>query len=146
METLAVEARNDQHGASMFGLMEAAIKHDLNIIGVAVDSLDQLSFPFIAHVDDDHFLLVVSRNGEYLSISDNGAEPEIVLVSEFSARWKGKALIAYQEGDALAAMNVLDLDSLKGARGGTGSSNDNNAPPTPPPGARSKVIRNTYRR
>ncbi|MCF6285577.1 MAG: cysteine peptidase family C39 domain-containing protein, partial [Candidatus Hydrogenedentes bacterium] len=135
METLAVEARTDQRGTTMFGLMEAAKRHKLNIIGVAADSVEQLPLPFLAHVDGDHFLLVLERDGTTLSVSDNGKAPVSMLAKDFEKRWNGKVLIERGNKDVLASLTVLDLDVLKGARGGTGSSNDNNAPPATPPGA-----------
>ncbi|MBX3180318.1 MAG: PKD domain-containing protein [Candidatus Hydrogenedentes bacterium] len=140
LESLAIESRNDQHGASMFGLIEAAKLHGLDTLGVAAESVEQLPVPFVAHVDGDHFLLVLARESNSLFVSDNGADPAPMALADFLARWNGKALIEYQGNESLAALTVLDLDTLKGARGGTGSSNDNNAPPPPPPGPQTVAL------
>ena len=101
----------------MQGLREASSLHGLNLVGVQSVRGAGLSAPFIAFVNGNHFVLVREVNNTDFLVDDvHSAKPEWIPKDAFLSFWDGKALIS--EEQALAGQ-VLDMDSMVGAKGGT---------------------------
>lgn len=116
-------------------MIEAARATGLELIGVQADKPEQLTPPFIAYVNGNHFILVVEVRDDSVIVVGMDKPEAAFTRTEFASMWDGKALTA--EGTATLA-SVLADKTLKGAKGGTqqylpeegNSRPDNEDPPT----------------
>ncbi|MBI2434099.1 MAG: hypothetical protein HYV26_14670, partial [Candidatus Hydrogenedentes bacterium] len=145
VEELAQLAGTTTNGTSVAGLLNAAKQKGLPLTAVEATRFDDLTPPFIAYVDGDHFLLVERAENGMMTVSDNGRTSDLPEAA-LSARWSGVALVT-APGPELAAVPAALLDFLKGADGYGSPDPDEECdgepccdcpcdgpPPPPPPG------------
>ena len=116
---LARTAGTDETGTSMYGLVQAARAQGVILHGVQAVRGEGIEPPFIAYVNGDHFVYVSAFDPETgYRVEDVDGVSSTIATSAFKAGWDGKALVAEtQPGVA----QLLNLDTLKGARGGLAS-------------------------
>ena len=95
----ATLAGTNEHGTSMQGLFDAAIKkgftakrHD----EIDISHLKQIKMPAIAFVNKNHFFLISQIVGDRLRILDTHKAPYWLSVSEFSKIWHGGYLLSLE--------------------------------------------------
>ncbi|MCF6283609.1 MAG: cysteine peptidase family C39 domain-containing protein [Candidatus Hydrogenedentes bacterium] len=125
VDGLAVAANTDDSGTTMAGLVGAAKELGLILTGVRATAVDELEAPFIAFLNDNHFVLVSEVAAAGLTIHDSGQSAVLMELSDFVSAWSGEALVASKNVELARVMSQESLEQRKGAgRGG-------NAPPTP---------------
>ena len=115
---LAYLAGTDDTGTTMQGLIDAAREKGLPLYGVRVATLDDLPTPFIAYVNDDHFVLVLERTNDVLTVQDRDTEPTLVSAEEFLKTWKGHALTTESPVRVAELLDTAALSRLVGGDGG----------------------------
>ena len=116
---LATLAGTDETGSTMLGLARAAEAKGLALAGVRASSIQDLSPPFIALLDGNHFVLVCGADGETLNVHDSGQPETVMPLAGFMARWGGEALAPTGE---VSVAQLLTRDAMEVLRGGGGSS------------------------
>jgi RHS repeat-associated protein len=124
LETLVLSAGVTDAGTSMADLVRVSKDHGLDLRGVEFASLDDASYPFIAFVNDDHFVLVEKRDGDELLIQDRTAAPELRSIESFEQSWNGYALVVptkTQLATDVPTSAELSAETLSATMGGDGS-------------------------
>jgi YD repeat-containing protein len=114
-------AGTDGDGTTMQGLIDAANAKGVTITGVQAESVADLPRPFIAYVNENHFVVVRDVREDEVAVSDMGRPETLLPLSEFARVWQGKMALVDRDADALADnryARLLDAASLKGAKGG----------------------------
>ncbi len=95
-------------GATMAGLYQAATTMQLNPAGVraSLDDLYQLEMPVIAHVNEDHFLVVTEANPDQIRLRDPIQRYSALSPEEFERIWNGALLIFTLDRDEVASSSV----------------------------------------
>jgi RHS repeat-associated protein len=144
-------------GTTMLALVETAKHYGVALTGVELATLESLDSPFIAYVNDDHFVLVKDIKDQQLTIADSWKADEVVLAQDFEKTWKGQALVI---GPGPGTAERIDIAMLAQNWGGDGEGGDpppdgedascdsnNNCDPPPPtcpnPNANSSAVSNT---
>ena len=89
------QADTTERGTTMQGLALAAREHGFRASGVQMDpqALSQLKDPAIAWVDGDHYVAVLSVNGDHSTIHDpNQPREEVLSVNQLWSRCGGVLL------------------------------------------------------
>jgi RHS repeat-associated protein len=118
VDELAALAGTDEAGTAMAGLVRAASAKGLALSGVKTEALADLAAPFVALLDASHFVLVAEVREQELLISDSGQPERPMVLSDFSARWKGEALVLSDGVPPLA--RLLAPETMEALRGGGG--------------------------
>jgi RHS repeat-associated protein len=118
LETLILSAGVTDAGTSMADLIRVSGEKGLALKGVGFASLEDAQYPFIAFVNDDHFVLVTERENGELLVRDRMSPPELRSVASFASEWNGYALVSTQE---FQLANELPPETLNSAIGGDGS-------------------------
>ena len=115
VDELAVLAGTTDTGTSMYGLVRAAETKGVFLKGVQVSDISQISPPFIAFVNGDHFVFVSGIiDGAAVVTRDMGKRIPPFAVEEFMKSWGGKALV---KADAVIGTEIEDND-MKSTWGG----------------------------
>jgi RHS repeat-associated protein len=117
LEDLTFVADTQPEGTSMLGLIDAADVMGMKLKGVTAKSVEEIATPFIAHVYENHYVLVTDVDGEDITLREYGLDEEIHSIEEFNQIWNGKALV--QEKTRYIAMQLTD-HILAATFGGTG--------------------------
>ncbi|MDE0043304.1 MAG: DUF1573 domain-containing protein, partial [Candidatus Poribacteria bacterium] len=86
---------SEMTGTTMAGLYKAAAAKRLNPVGVraSLSDLYQLEMPVIAHVNEDHFLVVTESNPGQIRLRDPIQKYDTLTPEEFEKIWNGALLI-----------------------------------------------------
>ena len=118
LDRLARDSAADSSGASMQGLIAAGEKAGLKLTGVTAKSLTNLSVPFIALVNTNHFVVVTSVSASSVTVVDTPRSPESIPLPAFLKSWNGFALVT---GSTPKLAQILDSSTLSVLRGGSTS-------------------------
>jgi RHS repeat-associated protein len=118
VDELAGLAGTDEMGTTMAGLIKAALTKGVRLVGVEAPGVDRVPTPFIAFVNNNHFLVVEEVNGNDVTVLDGDATALPMGMATFGRMWDGKALVL---GNAPQVAKLLDMDALERTRGGRGS-------------------------
>ncbi len=82
-------------GTTMAGLYKAATVKGLNPAGVraSLDDLYRLEMPVIAHINEDHFLVVAEADPRQIRVRDLVQQYDTLSPQEFERIWNGALLI-----------------------------------------------------
>lgn len=86
-------------GAKHFGLQSRAVRMDMDLL--VNEEKNDISFPFIAHVDKDsgllHYMVVLEAKKGYVLAADPDPSNKFVKMTykEFSSIWTGIAIFMY---------------------------------------------------
>lgn len=118
VEELATLAGTDDTGTTMAALSRAADAKGLPLTGVQANDLAEVSIPFVALLDGNHFVLVSEIAGQQLRIYDSGQPESALNTATFAKRWAGQALVL---GDSVSPIaKVLAPETMEELRGGGG--------------------------
>ena len=94
-DELASLSNLTDEGTTMLGLYQAAKEKGLEPIGVQMDieDLQTVRFPAIAHVNDNHFLVVDAVNEGRVYLVDSAAQYDGLSIQQFQQIWNGNMLI-----------------------------------------------------
>ena len=86
---------SEMTGTTMAGLYKAAAAKRLNPVGVraSLSDLYQLEMPVIAHVNEDHFLVITEANPGQIRLRDPIQKYDTLTPEEFEKIWNGALLI-----------------------------------------------------
>jgi len=115
LDELAALAGTDDTGTTMLGLAEAAKAKGLGLVGVETNDVHRLTPPFIAYVGDNHFVVVKRVADDMVYVDDMRGPTGQVPMATFAEWWGGQALVS---GEGLEVARLLDLEKMKGAKGG----------------------------
>ena len=95
-------------GTTMAGLYNTATVKGLNPVGVraTLDDLYQLEMPVIAHVNEDHFLVVTEANPRHIRVRDPIQQYDTLSPQEFHKMWNGALLIFTIDREEVAPTSV----------------------------------------
>ena len=124
-EELAQAAGTDSTGTSMLGLIKAAEQKGLQLSGVEASEIEELTAPFIAFVNERHFVLVKEIRPDDVVVSGIEKEEAVISKKDFQEMWHGIALVL-DTNSRLAAL--LDTSAMQAIRGGYFEGNPPNCP------------------
>ncbi|MCF6283581.1 MAG: cysteine peptidase family C39 domain-containing protein [Candidatus Hydrogenedentes bacterium] len=128
VDELAELASTDATGTSMLGLVQAAEKKGATLTGVTANNVGELPLPYIAYVNNDHFVLVTEVTDVHVSIVDTAHGERQLARGEFAAMWNGMALV---HGSGAARMEIAALKAARGGGSGGNPSGDDDPPCDP---------------
>lgn len=101
-------------GTTMAGLYKAATLKGLNPVGVrtTLSDLYQLEMPVIAHVNEDHFLVVTETASRQIRIRDPIQQYNTLSPEEFQKIWNGALLIFTIDRGEVASTSVASSTQL----------------------------------
>ena len=90
---------HDGRGSSLQELADCArgLGLDAFAIRATPDRLEELPRPFVAHVDDRHWVLVRDCTDDAVVLEDPAAGPQAVRRVVFDGRWTGFALVVHSD-------------------------------------------------
>lgn len=99
---------SEETGTTMAGLYQAATIKGLNPAGVrgTLDDLYRLDMPVIAHVNEDHFLVVSEADPRQIRIRDPVQRYDTLSPEEFEKIWNGALLIFTVDREEAAPTSV----------------------------------------
>lgn len=99
---------SEMTGTTMAGLYKAAAAKRLNPVGVRTTLADlyQLEMPVIAHVNEDHFLVVTQANPGQIRLRDPIQRYSALSPEEFEKIWNGALLIFTLDRAGVAPSSV----------------------------------------
>ncbi len=85
----------DPTGATLAALAAAAnrLGFSTNAIRIGPNQLATVSYPAIAHLAEDHYVVVFDGTSEQMTIGDPAAGLRQISVSEFASAWTGALLL-----------------------------------------------------
>lgn len=129
VRNLSLLAGTDESGTSLLGLLESSLDRGVPLFALEVEAGTLPEPPFIAFVDENHYVLVTETSDESVSFVD-GYQPETTVThADFSEMWSGIALSPERE---IAIAALLDHDVLHTVRGGSGGTPGCCTNPPPP--------------
>ncbi|MBI4846769.1 MAG: hypothetical protein HY810_09935, partial [Candidatus Omnitrophica bacterium] len=119
LATGEVQIQNKDVMTSMAAIRNVAKQYGVDLEGykLTLESLLELSGMAIVHIDGDHWVSLVSIDGESVTIIDNG-EKKTISLNEFKIRWDGNALAINQQEIKEDKLNDLQMREIRGGRGG----------------------------
>ena len=118
-ELAELSAFSPQTGTTMAGLYTAAQTKKLNPVGVkaSIADLEQLEMPVIAHVNQDHFLVITRVEENSIYFQDPVELYGMLTPSEFEKIWDGHLLLftADRKADKVVAGIETPLKSQQSA-------------------------------
>lgn len=124
---LAQVAGTKSSGTNLYGLQQAAKVKGLEAIGLKISSyteLRQLPIPFIAHIADNHYIVITQINNKFIEYQDN-SEIKQISFDSFRKLWKGIVLVLCQNNISkhnevikLSGQNVLTAGQMQQIYGG----------------------------
>ena len=93
---------DNETGTTMSGLRRAAEAKGLHAVGVKIsaEELRSLAIPAIAHLWDDHFVVVEAAELNKIKMTDPPAEAKLVPLKEFEEQYSGFALLIAKDETA----------------------------------------------
>ncbi len=121
LATGEVEIRGKDVMTSMMAIKNVAQKYGISLEGfkLSIDSLKELDENAIILLDGDHWVTIVSIDGDKATIIDNGQE-QIISLTELKIRWDGTTLALNQKELKYDQMLDLQMRQIRGGRGGIG--------------------------
>jgi len=113
LEELAILSDfKEKPGTSMLGLYQAAQKKGLYAVGmkIGVDDLAKRQVPAIAHLWDNHFVVVEATVGETLLVTDPPNNPRAVSKDEFQNLYSGFALLISKDKNLFPRIEIKGAD------------------------------------
>lgn len=94
-EIIKLSGYEESKGTTMYGLYKAARKKGLYAVGmkIGVEDLTKLKIPAIAHLWDNHFVVVEGTQTETLIITDPPKNPVAISKNNFKSIYSGFALL-----------------------------------------------------
>ncbi len=111
---LAELAEANDDGTTMLGLARASEEKGLALTGVQAAHPTAVKVPFIAHLDENHFVLVTGIDDHNVTFSDVHARTKKVSLADFADRWNGKALVLER---STTVTKLLEEEAMKTAAG-----------------------------
>jgi len=100
---LAALAGTDTAGTTMQGLVHAAQAKGMSLVGVQAAAQVALEAPFIAFINNNHFVLVRETTARAVLVEDiHASTPEWMPREVFGALWNGMALV--KDSNAMLAL------------------------------------------
>ncbi|MFH1093882.1 MAG: cysteine peptidase family C39 domain-containing protein, partial [Candidatus Omnitrophota bacterium] len=123
LATGEVEIKGKDVMTSMMAIKNVAQKYGIGLEGfkLSIESLKELNQNAIILLDSDHWVTIVSIDGDQVTIIDNGQE-QVISLTELKIRWDGTTLALNQNGQGLKYNQLLDLQmrQIRGGRSGIG--------------------------
>ena len=118
LRTGEVEIQNDDVMTSMLAIKKVAQKYGIDMQGynLTLQSLLELQGKAIVHLDGDHWVSIVSIDGENVTIIDNG-QKKVISITELNIRWDGNTLALNQESTEYDNLVDLQMRQIRGGRG-----------------------------
>ncbi|MBI2425231.1 MAG: hypothetical protein HYV27_20560 [Candidatus Hydrogenedentes bacterium] len=113
LDALMEMCKTDETGTSMAALQSVASELGVPLQGIRTQVISELQFPFIAHVNNNHYVLVRSANERMVTIADASRPSVTVPLDSFMAVWGGAALIESAEPH-VASLSHENLSELRG--------------------------------
>ncbi len=138
VQELSEAAQADAKGVSMQALLDTAKTYGYDLVGVEMDALPNTQEPFLAHVKDHHFVLVLESSNDSVRFIDSFARVKEEVRGTFTERFAGVALLPAIQA---APFKLAQRELLETAFGGatpiwpssTPGTCPNGDPPAPPP-------------
>ena len=111
---LALLAGMTPDGTALSGLLESARNRGLKLAGVSADDPAELSTPFVAHTNKNHFFLVTQASDQEVTVRGTDGVQTIPM-ADFRAMFTGLALV---RTEGAAGLDAAEPDRLKLAKGG----------------------------
>jgi len=93
LEALSELSGAGTFGTSILGLSHAAAQNGIRLTGVKATHPAELQTPFIALVDNNHYILVTELSQASVSIIESANQSRQVPLQDFLSRWDGDALV-----------------------------------------------------
>lgn len=114
---LAAIAGTDTDGTTMQGLVHAAQAKGMSLVGVQAGGGVVLETPYIAFINNNHFVLVHESNSKEVLVDDiHASSPEWIPREAFGALWNGMALVKDSNAMLALALNQNQLTQVKGGQ------------------------------
>ncbi|MBI2842083.1 MAG: hypothetical protein HYX78_01645 [Armatimonadetes bacterium] len=110
LEELAALSGADERGASLAGLDAVARAKGLEVVGkkIGVDELAGLKCPAIAHLWNNHFVVVEAESPDKLKVTSPPGEPKVTTTEEFKKYYSGFALLISRDKSLFADFSKFD--------------------------------------
>lgn len=111
-ELKALSGYKAETGTTMLGLQTAAKAKGLQAVGVkiGVEELAGLKIPAIAHLWDNHFVVIEAGDEGMLKMTDPPAEPKMVSKEDFKKAYSGFALLIAKDADSFPKSETTGPD------------------------------------
>jgi RHS repeat-associated protein len=133
LASLNESAQTQENGTTMHGLVLAAAKHGVNLVGVDYRYRVLPETPFLAFVAPDHYVLAKKAGANAVVVQDMYTAPRRVERRVFDELWDGRALVIPSD---IKTARKLDKVELLETVGGSGEL-DPYIPPANNPGSSS---------
>jgi RHS repeat-associated protein len=113
LEQLAAATGADATGTSMLALSQAATESGLPLRGMEHCTVASLSAPYIAHLSDDHYVVVRENANGKVIVDDLDGVTEYTE-AQFTELWSGRALVPVKHAAAGASMSPMAMAEVRG--------------------------------
>ena len=103
---------DDRSGTSMLGLLNAAKSKGLQAVGmkIGLDELAAFKGPKIAHLWDNHFMVVEPWDADTIMVTDPPGEPKAMKKDDFKKAYSGFALLIAKDASAFPESKAEGAD------------------------------------
>jgi hypothetical protein len=102
----------ENQGTTMLGLYNAAKEKGLQATGmkISLDEISKLEIPAIAHLWDNHFVVVEGTGTDTIIVTDSPKEPQRIAKDKFKPFYSGFALLVSKDKISLPASDAKEPD------------------------------------
>lgn len=102
----------EKQGTSMYGLYRAAQQKGLYAVGmkIGIDDLAKLKVPAIAHLWDNHFVVVEATGTDTIIVTDLPKEPRYISKDEFQNIYSGFTLLISKDKNLFPRIETKGAD------------------------------------
>ncbi|MBU4479160.1 MAG: hypothetical protein KKH34_08785, partial [Candidatus Omnitrophica bacterium] len=103
---------------SMLAIKNVARQHGIDLQGynLTLESLLELNGMAVVHLDGDHWVSLVSIDGDNVTIIDNG-QKQVISLTEFKFRWDGNTLAIARQKIQEDRLLDMQMREIRGGRG-----------------------------